>query len=101
MASCSFALTGVATLPALIVGAIFLDVAVQTTLVLGQQAIYALNPTQRSRLNTLYIATFFLGGAAGSALTGWVYAYWGWGAVVVLGSSLPVIGFLFWLSEPR
>ncbi len=101
LASLSFALTGITRLPALVLGGIFLDLAVQTTLVLGQQAIYALNPEQRSRLNTLYIATFFLGGAAGSAATGWAYAHWGWTAVVAIGTALPLLGFLYWLSEPK
>ncbi len=43
-------------------------------LVLGQRAIFALGADMRSRLNGLYFALFFAGGALGSALGGWVYA---------------------------
>jgi predicted MFS family arabinose efflux permease len=84
---------------ALAAGAVLLDVAVQTTLILGQQQIYGLRPDQRSRLNTLYIATFFVGGAAGSALSGILYASGGWPLVTALGALLPVLGLLYWLSD--
>jgi predicted MFS family arabinose efflux permease len=86
---------------ALVCGAILLDLAVQTTLVLGQRAIYALNPAERSRLNTLYIATFFCGGAAGSAVSGLVYARAGWTGVVVLGAALPLAALGLWLTDRR
>ena len=46
--------------------------------VLGQRAIYGLGAGVRSRLNGLYMAAYFAGGAAGSALCGWSYAHGGW-----------------------
>jgi predicted MFS family arabinose efflux permease len=102
VASAAFALTLLQTrMWALVGGAIFLDLAVQTTLVLGQRAIYALDPAARSRLNTIYIATFFCGGAAGSAVAGIAYARAGWPGVATLGTVLPVCAFAFWLSERR
>lgn len=97
----SFLITFVHGIVTLVVAAILLDLAVQSTLVIGQQAIYTLRPEQRSRLNTLYIATFFLGGAAGSALAGTAYARFGWTGIIVAGTALPVAAFLFWLSEPK
>jgi predicted MFS family arabinose efflux permease len=79
-----------------------IDVAVQTTLVAGQGAIYALDPAARNRLNTLYVGLFFFGGAAGSALSSIAYARAGWPGVVALGVALPVAALLFWFSEvPR
>lgn len=102
VASASFALTLLQRhLLALIFGAIFIDLAVQTTLVLGQRAIYALNPNERSRLNTLYIATFFIGGAIGSAGAGVAYADAGWHGIVVLGAAFPLAALAFWLTERR
>ena len=94
-------MTLVGTLPAVIVGTLLLDACVQGTLVLGQQVIYQLDPDQRSRINTLYIASFFLGGAIASALAGLAFAHWGWPGVVALGCALPVSGFLYWLSEKK
>jgi predicted MFS family arabinose efflux permease len=86
---------------ALVCGAIVLDLAVQTTLVLGQRAIYALDAAARSRLNTLYIATFFCGGAAGSAAAGLLFAQRGWPGVVCLGTALPLAAFVLWLADLR
>lgn len=96
-----FALTLLGGLPAVLLGTLLLDACVQGTLVLGQQVIYQLEPEQRSRINTLYIAAFFLGGAIASALSGWAFAHWGWPGVVGLGCALPLGGFLYWLSEKK
>jgi predicted MFS family arabinose efflux permease len=85
----------------LIAAAMLLDAAVQTTLVTGQQMIYSLLPEQRSRLNTLFIATFFVGGAMGSAIASWGYDRIGWNAVVMIGSGLSVAAMLYWLTERR
>lgn len=102
LASGGFLLTALAdNLALLIAGAILVDVGVQTTLILGQQVIYRLNPEQHSRLNTLYIASFFFGGAAASGTAGFAYAAGGWPYVVALGAGLPGLGFLFWLTEPK
>ena len=84
---------------ALVGGAIVIDIAVQTSLILGQRAIYALNPAERSRLNTLYMATFFLGGAIASAAAAAAYARFGWIGDVILGAAMPAAAFLFWLTE--
>jgi predicted MFS family arabinose efflux permease len=86
---------------ALVAGGILLDLAVNTVMVFGQHAIYSLNPAARSRLNTVFIATFFFGGALSSALAGIAFAYRGWPAVVALGAGLPALAFLFWLTEKR
>ena len=83
----------------LVAAAILIDCAVQTTMVTGQQLIYSLKPEERSRLNTLFIATFFVGGAIGSAAASYGYERIGWHAVVALGSALCATAFLYWLTE--
>lgn len=79
--------------------AILLDMAVSGNLVLGQQAIYGLGDEIRGRLNGVFMAVFFVGGAIGSALGGWAYARGSWGAASVIGMSLPVLAFLYYLTE--
>ena len=78
---------------------IMLDFGVQTNLVLGQRAIFALSAEHRSRLNGLYMATFFAGGALGSALGGWAYATGGWNMASWIGVAFPVIALLAFLTE--
>lgn len=96
-----FALTLVPSLWTLVLAALALDAATQGTLVLGQRAIYALAPAERGRLNTLFIATFFVGGAAGSAASGLAYERFGWDGVVALGAALPLLALGWWLTESR
>jgi predicted MFS family arabinose efflux permease len=82
---------------ALCLTGVLLDCCVQTNMVLGQRAIYALDPASRSRLNALYMTGIFLGGALGSALASVLYEQGGWAWTVVAGSAVPLLalaGFL-------
>jgi predicted MFS family arabinose efflux permease len=90
-----------ASLGLLVAAAVLLDMGVSANLVLGQRAIYALGAELRSRLNGLYMATFFAGGAIGSALGGWSYAHWGWGVTSLIGMALPLMALAYFRTEPR
>jgi len=83
----------------LVVASIILDMAVAASLVLGQRALFALAPDIRSRLNGLFFAITFAGGALGSALGGWMYATHGWHAALLTGMTFVAIAFLGWLQE--
>ncbi len=83
----------------LVAAAIVLDFGVTANLVLGQRAIYALGAEQRSRLNGLYMATFFVGGAAGSAAGGWAFAQGGWPLAAWIGAALPAVALLAFSTE--
>jgi len=84
---------------ALVSGAILLDLAVNSNLAAGQQAIYALSADERSRINTIFIAMFMGGAALGSAVAGMAYSYGGWRSVVATGVAFPAVAFLYWLTE--
>lgn len=73
---------------------VLLDFAVQMSMVLGQRAIYALDPASRGRLNALYMTSIFVGGAIGSALASGLYERHGWEGVITLGAGLPVLALL-------
>lgn len=79
--------------------AILLDMAVSGNLVLGQQAIYGLGDEMRGRVNGVFMAVFFAGGAIGSALGGWSYAHGNWAAASMIGFSMPILAFLYYLTE--
>jgi predicted MFS family arabinose efflux permease len=80
---------------------VLLDFGVQTNLVIGQRSIYALSAAHRSRLNGLYMATFFCGGAFGSAIGGWAYASGGWSLTSWIGIGFPVVALLIFATERR
>jgi predicted MFS family arabinose efflux permease len=94
-----FAPGSISALLALVISAILLDAGITANLVLGQRAIFALNPEWRSRLNGLYIAIIFIGGATGSALGAWSYARGGWWLTSWTGFAMPALAFLFFLTE--
>jgi len=77
---------------------IVLDGAVQTSLVLGQRSIYILAPELRSRMNGVFMAIFFFGGAAGSAVTGLLLAHAGWGGLCAAGALLPLLALAYFLT---
>jgi predicted MFS family arabinose efflux permease len=87
------------SLAMLTVSGILLDFGAQTNLVLGQRSIFALSPEHRSRLNGLYMATFFTGGAIGSALGGWAYATGGWSLTSWIAICFPVLALIIFATE--
>jgi len=73
--------------------------AVAANLVLGQRAIFALGAEVRSRLNGIYFALFFAGGALGSASGAWMFAHHGWTAALLTGMAFPALALLYWFGE--
>lgn len=71
----------------LVAGVILLDLGVQAGHVANQTRIYALIPEARSRLNTVYMVTYFLGGSLGSALGAWGWTHWHWSGVCAAGAA--------------
>ncbi|MFF0292059.1 MFS transporter [Kitasatospora sp. NPDC004614] len=85
----------------LALAAIVLDVAVQTTLILGQHVVYQLDPGARARLNSVFIATFFLGGALGSEFGTVAYHAGGWWAVAGFTAVLPLLPLVHWAADRK
>ncbi|XOK58789.1 MFS transporter [Paenibacillus elgii] len=85
----------------LVISAILLDAGVSANLVFGQRAIFSLGPEIRSRLNGLFMAIFFFGGAIGSAIGGWAYASGGWNTALWIGIAFPVAAMLYFATEKK
>jgi predicted MFS family arabinose efflux permease len=83
----------------LVAAAVVLDFGVAGNLTLGQRAIFALGAEYRSRVNGIYMATFFFGGALGSLVGGWVYARGGWDHTSWVGLALPLAALVYFSSE--
>ncbi|CAN5686189.1 MFS transporter [soil metagenome] len=88
-----------ASLATLVIGAIFLDAGVTANLVFGQRAIFSLRARYRSRLNGLYIATTFIGGAFGSTVGAWAYSRGGWNLTSWIGFAMPTAALAYFGTE--
>jgi predicted MFS family arabinose efflux permease len=78
---------------------VLLDFGVQSNMVLGQRAIYALAPETRGRMNGLYVASAFAGGAIGSAIASGTFAAGGWSLVSWVGLAFPAVALLLYTTE--
>ena len=83
----------------LAIGLVLFDLGVQGTHISNQSVIYRLDRHARSRLNTAYMTSYFIGGAVGSGLSAVLYAIHGWAAVCWLGAAFPAAGLLLWTAE--
>ncbi|MBC7427602.1 MAG: MFS transporter [Bacteriovorax sp.] len=83
----------------LVIAAILLDAGVTANLVLGQRAIFSLRADHRSRLNGLYVAVLFVGGAFGSMSGAWAFAHGGWLLTSYIGFAMPVCALVYFATE--
>ncbi|MGW2024244.1 MFS transporter [Streptomyces decoyicus] len=90
---------GAWSLASLVAGVIVLDLAAQAVHISNQNLVYAIRPEARNRLNSAYMTSYFVGGAAGSALTSVVWGVAGWGGVCVLGAALALMVVGLWLID--
>ena len=90
---------GAASVIAIILAVVLLSVAIQSINVLCQTRMMSIAPDARSRMNTVFIVSNFIGGAVGSTLAGALWQAGGWAALMA-GSAL-VIAFAFtvWLTQ--
>ena len=89
------------SLAALLIGVLLLDLAVQLVHVSNQNAVIALRPEARNRLNAGYITCYFIGGATGSLLGTQLFQHWGWNAIVIAGLGLGAVALLIWWLAGR
>ncbi len=89
----SFVILGFSTtsIIGLVIGVIVLDVGVQVAQTSNQARVFALKPEARSRLNTVYMISYFLGGAVGSATGIAAWQAYGWVGVCIAGMLFSLI----------
>ncbi|SDL48244.1 Predicted arabinose efflux permease, MFS family [Catalinimonas alkaloidigena] len=90
-----------ATYWGLVLGVLLLDVGVQSAHITNQSIVFSLVPSAQNRLNTVYMVTYFLGGALGTWLAslGWQHA--GWAGVSGVGLMFALGGGALYAFEKR
>jgi predicted MFS family arabinose efflux permease len=86
----------------IVLGIILLDGGSQGIHVSNQSIIYAIAPTQRSTINSIYMVCFFIGAAVGSLASGFAYARWGWNGTCAVGAAFgiaTIIPALWWRTS--
>jgi predicted MFS family arabinose efflux permease len=85
----------------LIIGVILLDLGTQSNQVSNQARIYSLHPEARSRLNTVFMVAYFIGGSLGSYLgtLGWSLA--GWNGVCGVGCLLIALALVVYVVNSK
>ena len=79
---------------ALAIGVVVLDVGAQMIQVANQTRIFGLDPSARSRLNTVYMTIYFTGAAIGSAMATVAWVHWRWNGVCGLAMAFIALATL-------
>lgn len=67
----------------------------------NQSIIFRLRPDAKSRINSIYMTTYFIGGACGSALGIYSWHHGGWSMTCIAGISLVMFSALFSFFDMR
>lgn len=84
------------SIPALLIGVVLLDLAVQAVHVTNQSIIFDRHPEARSRLVGGYMVFYSIGSAIGATTATVVYARAGWHGVAALGAAFSAVALLTW-----
>ena len=90
------------TMIGLIVGVVVLDLGIQSGHVSNQARIYKLAPDAKSRLNTFYMVSYFIGGSLGSVLGAWSWRIAHWNGVCIFSVAVLLWALIvFWRGSAR
>ena len=82
---------GGASLGWFLLGMLVVDIALPGVHISNQNVIYKLEPEARSRINAVYMTSYFAGAACGSALGALAWRHGGWGMACALGVGLAAL----------
>ena len=92
----SFLVLGVAgeRLVGIALGVILLDLGAQANHISNQTRVYALRSEARNRLNTVYMVTYFVGGALGAGAGSTAWSHVGWSGVCAVGAGFSLLALM-------
>ncbi len=79
-------------------GIILIDIAMQCLQMSNQVTVLSLEQGASNRLNTVFMTTYFMGGALGTLLGGAAWTAWGWSGVASTGIVLVLISLTLHFS---
>jgi predicted MFS family arabinose efflux permease len=85
----------------ILVVVVALDVALQAVGILNQLRVFAVSHEARSRINTAFVTSNFIGGAIGSAAASVLWSTGGWTAVTIAGMVLSCFALAVWAAGRR
>jgi predicted MFS family arabinose efflux permease len=85
----------------LAVGALLMDACSQAVHVTNQAVLYDLVDGARSRITTVYMTVYFVGGALGTTVGTAAYDRWGWGGACTAAAGFCVLALLAWSAARR
>jgi predicted MFS family arabinose efflux permease len=91
--------SGTGTIVLLVLAGVLIDAGTQGNVVAGQRVIFALPANIRSRLNALYLASAFFGGALGSAVSGYAATHGGTATVSNIGIGAALVALALFATE--
>jgi predicted MFS family arabinose efflux permease len=80
----------------LVAGVLLLDVGVQSTHVSNLARVHGRRPEARGRMNTVYMVSYFAGGALGTAVGAWAWTAFRWTGVCAVGVGSVALGLAVW-----
>lgn len=89
------------TVVGILIVVIVIDIALQAVGILNQLRVFAVSHEARSRLNTAFVTSNFIGGAIGSAAATVLWSAGGWTAVATAGAALSVVALALWAAGRR
>ncbi len=78
----------------IIAGIIIIDIGMQCVQLSNQTSIFELAPQASNRVNTIFMTTYFIGGATGTFLAGTCWELYEWHGVIGVGIVLTTISLL-------
>ncbi len=88
-------------LAGLVLGVVLMDMGMQSAQIANQTRIFALRPDARSRINTIYMVSYFAGAAISSALSTVAWQHFGASGTSVLEAVIVLLAVLRHLTGNR
>lgn len=85
----------------LIIGVVLMDMGVQATHISNQAIIFAIKPEARNRINTIYMVTYFVGGALGTFVATQLWHLYQWTGVCILGVVVSAMATILHLANRK